>query len=216
MGRRNTSAATPQRQRSCLPANRELRMAIKGHTPKSFGVRRRLLEEYQAPLREIFSDMQEDNIFPTELEARENLQVTLLPRRRLDRQLRRGLVLGYEFGRAVAATRQEIHESAQNEMFVKLGRATVIKSRFVALTVESEALEKEYSTTCEVLGRFGVKGMMRDDQPPLHITLGESADFIAKKRQSEIEVVLNDVMPIGDYVALHDIAIYPDENAIDR
>lgn len=191
-------------------------MAIKGHTPKSFGVRRRLLEDYQAPLREIFSDLQEDNVFPADLEARDNLQVTLLPRRRLDRQLRRGLVLGYEFGRAVAATKQEIHESAQNEMFVKLGRATVIKSRFVALTVESEALEKEYATTCEVLGRFGVKGMMRDDQPPLHVTLGESADFIAKRKHAEIEMILNDVMPIGELVALHDIAIYPDEHSSNK
>lgn len=184
-------------------------MAIKGHMPKSFGIRRRFTEESETPIISLFKEMQDDGIVSSSVELRNHLQVTLLPRRRLDRQLKRGLVLGYEFGKAVAATQHEIKQSNHKGLEVKLGEIVVIKSKFIVHRIESPELQQELDATNKLLGKFGVKGANRNDQPPLHATLGETADFIARREQKYLEKELNEVMPVGEVAMLEDMEIYP-------
>jgi hypothetical protein len=183
-------------------------MAIKGDQHKSFGIRRALLPHEALPIIERFREMDEDGLLLNDIKRRESLHTTILPRRRLDRQLRRGIILGYEFSKTIAATKQEIQENAESRLVVQLGEIAVLKNRIIVHKIESEALQEEVDATCALLGRFGLKGLMRE-KTPLHITLGESDNLISQNNQRYIERSLDEVMPVGEFVTLDDLELYP-------
>jgi hypothetical protein len=180
----------------------------KDSTHKSFGIRRRFSTESAEPSIDLFTEMYNDGQLPAGIERRDSLHVTLLPRRRLDRQLRRGIILGYEFGKAVAATKQEIQDNTQTPPYAKLGEIAVLKNRIIVHKIESVELQKEVEDTFALLGRFGLKGMMKE-RLPLHATLGQTTDLISQANQKYLERTLNEIMPVGDEVILKELEIYP-------
>jgi hypothetical protein len=195
-------------------------MAIKGHAPKAFGLRRPFAEDSQEMLmgfaeKEITSGNSPlvllEEITGQEIIQRGRYTVNLLHRRKLDRQLKQGIVLGYEYGKKVAAAQHEIGQNTSSNIDAKLGEIVIIKSRMIAMRVESQRLEHDLSLTEQMLGRFGMHGLMKGNKPPLHVTVWETLDFIAQRKQKDIIQELNEVMPVGETVWLEDIEIYPND-----
>lgn len=170
MGRKVRADAS---QRTKRVSNRELRMAAKSEKPPAtFGIRRRLTFESQSPILSSFRNLLKDNEIPDTVIPRLTLHVTEMPKTKLDIQLSRGIVLGYEFGRRAVAIQHAIKEDSPDQVDVSLGDAAIFKGGALGYRVISEQLEEEYYGVREMVGRLGVKGTMRDVEP-LHVTCGD-------------------------------------------
>ncbi|MCA9301719.1 hypothetical protein KC974_04170, partial [Candidatus Saccharibacteria bacterium] len=145
MSRKNESRSHTQRSR--LVANQELKRAINAGSPESFGIRRRLDFEDEYSLLKDFNELLTDNDDMTEIiRPRTSLHVTVMRRRSLDAQLKRGLVVGYEFGKASARIKSDIQRSNNDYMEVEVIEPLFVKQgRAVALAVRSPELSTEYS-----------------------------------------------------------------------
>lgn len=209
MGRKNHSQQIPQRARNSLPADRELRMALKSNPPESFGVRRRLAYESARPLIDTFYELQESNDIPDNIIARTALHVTLLPRRKLDAQLRRGIVIGYEFGRKASALEYDLKERLPRQQEVQLGEVSFYNRRkYLGIQVESETLQQEHKAVLTRLGHLGLKGAFRD-VPALHISLGDVNGNLTRFEREHTREVLQTALPLDQNVLLDPIEFYP-------
>lgn len=170
MGRKSYRAVGPNQDRT--RARREVRMAAKSKTSETFGVRRRLSHDSQIPMIECFAGLIYDKQVPDTVAQRYSLHVTEMPKTNMDKQVQRGIVIGYELGRrAVAAKHQIVHNYPQ-QIDVRLGEANIFKGRHIGFRVESEEMEIEYAAVRQMVSELGIKGTMRDVEP-LHITMGE-------------------------------------------
>jgi hypothetical protein len=205
---RHQGAYAPQRSRHA--SNRELRMAAKSEAPETFGIRRCLTRESQVPILQIFRRLILDGEIPDTVVPRPSLHVTEMPKTKLDVQLRRGIVVGYEFGRKAAGIKHEIEEDFPRHLPIQLSDAAIFKHRNIGFRVESEALEIEYYGVREMMGRIGVKGTMRDVEP-LHVTCGETKSHLSKRELFRTLDVMTDLLADVD-----DITLSSDNLAITR
>lgn len=199
-------------QRTRFASNRELRMAVKAPRPKPFGVRMPLAYESEVILSEAFHTLQADGEIPEKVTPRTNLHVTLYPLRKLDAQLRRGLVIGYEFGKASAKIENNLKENCPKQLIVGIGQAAIIRDRYLAFRVESPELEGHYSSVRKALGALGVKGTMRDIEP-LHISVGDIEMRLSKYEKHRSTEVLNEFVANNpemlDHITLDPVEFYP-------
>lgn len=209
MGRKNRSQQILQRARNNLPADRELRMALKSSPPGSFGVRRRLSYDSARPLLDTFYELQGSNDIPDNIIARNALHVTLLPRRKLDSQLKRGIVIGYEFGRRASALENDLKDWSSPQQEVQLGDVLFYnKRKYVGIQVESEVLQREHREVLMRLGNLGLKGALKDI-PSLHISLGDVIGNLTRFEREHTQEVLQTALPLDQSVLLDPIEFYP-------
>lgn len=194
MGRKNHRGHAPQRSR--LVANREQIRAINGERPRPFGVRRQLTYETYKPLIDGFVELLDDaEDFATVVPRSRELHVTLMPMRELSSQLRRGLVLGYEFGRQTAAIENDLKKDPNKQLFVGLGRAAVIKNRYITVLIDNPTLEAEHKVVRTTLAEAGLKGALKHSEP-LHVTLGELAgrERLSHLKKSQLEGQVDEML----------------------
>lgn len=208
MGRRHHSGQVPQRSR--LVANRELNRALNAPRPKPFGIRRTLDFASQITLLETFKEVQDDGAVSERIERRRSLHVTEMPLRRLDSQLSRGLVIGYEFGRASAAIEHDLQDDFSKHIEARIGKVAFFKRHSLGVHIESEELEAEYLAVRTVMGRLGLKGALRDPVP-LHVSLGDElpGDQLNKYEKRDAIQVLEEMLPVGETVTLNPLEFYP-------
>lgn len=212
MGRKNYATQAPQRprawQRSALPANQELCRAIKGPRVKSFGIRRLLTEESTEKVLFPVQLMENDGMLPRGSEVRKKAHVTMLPRRKLDRQLRQGLVAGYEFGKSSARIRKEITPSAPPRPIpAVLGEIALFKGGNLGAYIESDELDYELGLISDLLGRIGLKGGIEE---PLHVSLITLDGRVRKSEREAVEADLAEVFPLGEEILVQPPMFYPE------
>jgi len=213
VSRKNKSNSHTQRSR--LVANQELKRAINVGPPESFGIRRRLDFEDEYSLLKDFSELLTDNDDMTEIiRPRASLHVTVMRRRSLDAQLKRGLVVGYEFGKASARIKSDIQRSNNDYMEVEVIEPLFVKQgRAVALAVRSPELSTEYSQVMKAMASVGLKGALRSEGFRPHVTLGESKRPFSRMEKSVILGAvskLSVVRSMDSKIVLSELEFYPD------
>ena len=213
MSRKNESRSHTQRSR--LVANQELKRAINAGSPESFGIRRRLDFEDEYSLLKDFNELLTDNDDMTEIiRPRASLHVTVMRRRSLDAQLKRGLVVGYEFGKASARIKSDIQRSNNDYMEVEVIEPLFVKQgRAVALAVRSPELSTEYSQVMKAMASVGLKGALRSEGFRPHVTLGESKRPFSRMEKSVILGAvskLSVVRSMDSKIVLSELEFYPD------
>lgn len=212
-------------QRTRKTSNRELRMAAKLGSPEPFGIRRRLTYESQEPILETFGKMVDDGIIPESVTPRRSLHVTEMPKTNIEKQLSRGIIIGYEFAKKRDRAQRDIKDEFSDRLVVRLGAAAIFKQGNLGFRIHSEQLEREYHDVREMIGRTGVKGTMRDVEP-LHLTLGDSRRHLRRldmfKAFDDMNAVLNadlseprflesDMLYFPKEVTLDPIEFYPND-----
>ena len=213
VSRKNKSNSHTQRSR--LVANQELKRAINVGPPESFGIRRRLDFEDEYSLLKDFSELLTDNDDMTEIiRPRASLHVTVMRRRSLDAQLKRGLVVGYEFGKASARIKSDIQRSNNDYMEVEVIEPLFVKQgRAVALAVRSPELSTEYRQVMKAMASIGLKGALRGEGFRPHITLGESKRPFSRIEKSVILGAVSElsvVCSMDSKIVLSELEFYPD------
>jgi len=204
-------------------ADREFRMAAKAERAEPFGVRRRLTFESQQPILETFQALIDDGVIDESIVPRTSLHVTEMPKINVSKQLSRGIVIGYEFGRKSVRARQDIRSAFPGQLTVRLGEAAIFKQGNIGYRVHSQELEEEYHDVRVMMGRIGVKGTMRDVEP-LHITCGNAPRGLRRTEIFRTIDVMNDllegevaggpaeqVLYVPEEVRLDPIEFYPGE-----
>ena len=186
---------------------REIRQAAKGERPEPFGIRRPLEEEAQERLKLPFEKLLRDNRIPDALVPRESLKNTLLRQRMLDKQLGRGIIIGYEFAKKQEEGKERVAQECTDNIVAELGEVVIINGRVVALELISDDLEHDHNVVADVFSSLGIVST-RAATIPLHVSLGESRDFMSKLVQGEVSRVVNDVMPVGETILLTGIEFY--------
>lgn len=208
MTRKNHKRGLPQRHRH--PVDRELLRAINAERPKPFGVRRLLDEESQLTLMDLFASMIDDRELPNVFVPRKRLHVTLMPESRVSRELYRGLVVGYEFGKKAKAIKSGLAQVHPEKIEADLGDSGIFRRRHVGYKILSPDLEREHRQTQIMMARAGIKGAFRDT-PPLHVTLGEiGVKKLSLPVREAIMESLDEFKPIMDAVVLKEVDFYPD------
>ncbi len=212
MARKTHVHTRPQRSRR--EANREFRRAVQAGSPQSFGIRRRLEREDDMSVRDNFYDLLLDNDQIAQLiEPRSRLHVTIMRRRELDGQLARGIVVGYEFGRAAQRIKSNIAESSSDAMDVTVVEPRIMNhGRAVVLAVQSEQLKDEVRAVMKAMASIGLKGALRKDGFRPHITLGESENPLTRIEKGAILETMSELFVIGESVELRRLEFYPDPN----
>lgn len=184
-------------------------MAIKADPPAAFGVRRQLAYTSAIPLLDRLYELQDSNDIPDNIRARDALHVTLLPKRKLDNQLRRGIVIGYEFGRKASALEHDLKERTPGQVEIQLGRVMMLsKNSHVGIQVKSETLEEEHRAVLSHLGNLGMRGALKDI-PALHVSLGDVEGKLTRFERNVTIDVLNETLPLDKAVMLDPIEFYP-------
>jgi hypothetical protein len=203
------------KQRSRLVANQELKRAIRAGTPESFGIRRKLDYDDEYRLRDDFKELLLDNEGMAEIiDPRESLHVTILRRRNLDSQLKRGLVVGYEFGKASARIQNEIQYDNTSRMIVEVTEPRIMKrGRAVVLAVQSPELDAEVREVMKAMASIGLKGALRNEGFKPHITLGESKRPFSRLEKTAILDTVSELSilhTLEKEVTLNRLEFYPD------
>lgn len=198
------------KQRSHLPANRELRRAISADRPKSFGIRRLVEEQMNNKFIATWDFLQDQGDIPENIEPRLETGVTLLPRSVLGKQLTQGLVLGYKLGNAQANLNRDMELAGKESTIeVKCGEVAMFHRRIVYIEIESEELRAERQRIFSILGNLGFRGAHRSLSKPLHVTLGESDKFVTKVEERHVVHTLNENLDNTGMIQLQEWQIYP-------
>lgn len=184
----NAQAARKNKQYS----RRELRVAAKAESFVPFGIRRRVAYESAAPIIEAFGALRDDGVIDERLEPRRALHVTEMPLTSIQKQVSRGIVVGYELGRRSVKEKQRITSVFSNPIDVTIGEADLFRGRHLGYRVHSEELEEEYRDIRLSLGGIGIKGTMRD-VVPLHLTCGTVQDHVRKSDLRRAIEAMNDL-----------------------
>ncbi len=196
-------------QRSNLaPSDKELRMALRSPRPKPFGIRRPFTKASQAPLLETILQLCNDEELPKYVKPREALYDTMLPLRRVDSQLTRGIIVGYKFAKQQREARDTIEKVCTDELVAVLGSAAVINSRTIGLVLISDDLSEEHLIVDTVMSEIGIH-KPKKHVFPMHVSLGNAPHFISNYDQEHIKKVLDANMPIGEEVSLLPLEFYP-------
>lgn len=202
-------------QRSRRVSDRELRMAAKSPPPTPFGIRRRLTYESSQPILQTVQVLIKDGMLPETIIPRNSLHVTEMPKTNIEKQLGRGIVIGYEFGRKRVAVKNSLKEDFSDQLVVSLGSAAIFKQGNLGYRVHSEELELEYYHVRKMMGRTGLKGTMRDVEP-LHITCGDSRKHLRKLDLYQAIDTMNEVLQGGmEEKASGEIMYIPKEVTLD-
>jgi hypothetical protein len=213
VSRKNKSKSHTQRSR--LVANQELKKAINAGSPESFGVRRRLDFDDEYNLLEDFNELLSDNDDVAEIvKARTSLHVTIMRRRSLDSQLKRGLVAGYEFGKASARIKSDIQSSNIDQMIVEAIEPRIMKrGRAVVLAVRSAELDTEVKQVMKAMAGIGLKGALRNEGFSPHVTLGESKRPFSRLEKNAILKTVSELSILhssDSKITLSELEFYPD------
>jgi hypothetical protein len=202
------------RQRSNLPADRELNRALSAHRPSSFGIRRRVEPDVADQLLGIMDTAYEEGILPETVVLRERPCVTLLPKRELGKQMAQGIVLGYKLGHAGAKFEHDqlLSNSTPNSLPVELGAVAVHNGHAVYVEVVSDRLDEEKRRMYEILASIGFKGSQRSLQKPHHITLGSSETRMGRIDEKRIAKALEEKIEPGLLIELMPWEPYPSED----
>lgn len=179
-------------------------MAANAESFVPFGVRRRVAYESAAPIIEAFRLLRDDGVIDERLEPRQVLHVTEMPLTSVQKQVSRGIVVGYELGKRSVKEKRRITSVFSKPVEVTLGEAELFKGRHLGYRVHSEELEEEYRDIRLSLGNIGIKGTMRD-VAPLHVTCCTADEHVRRSDLRRAIKVLNEIrtdesvgMGVGD------------------
>ncbi len=211
MGRKNQRPAGRRPQHSRASANQELRRAVQAGRPEPFGIRRYLAHEDDADIRDTFYDYLIDNEYLARLmQPRTRLHLTIMRKRELDSQLARGLVVGYEYGRASARIQHEIKESHPFLIQVTYKEPRIMKrGRALVLAVEGEDMMDEVRSTMRAMASIGLRGALRNDGFKPHITLAEAATPLSSVDKRELLSEVGELWKPGHVINLNPLEFYP-------
>ncbi len=204
MGRKTHRVEHPQRSR--LPANRELISALNKKPPLIYGIRRQMEFEAGRMLIDDFQKMVDDRTIPNNVVPRRSMHVTLMPRRSLDKQLQRGIVLGHKISKSQVW--EDLREEYSSPIDVRLGDVDIYKKRYLGMAIDSPDLEEEYASVLDAMTELGLKGAFRN-RTPLHVSLAEIALKTSRTERLGMVNELNDFLPIGRFVTLNGLDTYP-------
>jgi 2'-5' RNA ligase len=156
------------------------------------------------------TEYRQDEKIPETFVERESVHVTLMPERKLSKQLRRGIVLGYELGRNAVAAQTDLRHRFSNQIEVTAEGASIFKSRFLAIKIGGEQIEKEYAAVLETMARLGLHGAFKENTP-LHITIADLTDRPTRFERRYMNGLLNEIIPSGTSILLEPLMIYPDD-----
>lgn len=202
----------PPQRSNLAPANRELREAIKGPKPKPFGIRRPFHKESQDPLIKKFVELCLEGEIPEYVTPRTALYDTMLPKRRVDSQLTRGIMVGYKFANQQREAKHTLAQAYPNNIITILNSTTIINNQTIGLTLISEELELEHDIVDAVMGEIGVH-KPKKHQFPVHVSLGSAPHFISRFDEEIMTKVLDRELPIGEQVTLLPLEFYPKDEA---
>ncbi len=205
MGRKNGRRHAPQRSR--LVANRELRQAINGEAPQAFGIKRFLDHDSAQNLLFPLDLITKDHAWPEGVVARESLQVTLLHRKKVFDQMRRGLVFGHALSLASAEILHGLQEEAPRHIHCKLGKAALFQNNHFGLRIISNELELEREVVLDAMAGIGLKGAKRE-VPPLHITVADARLGLNKYERLDTIEMINTMIPEGQEIMLNQLQFY--------
>ncbi len=211
MSSRKNRQGTRRPQHNRLAANQELRRAVQAGKPEPFGIRRWVSYQDDIGIRDRFYDLLIDDDNLAELvHPRTKLQLTIMRKRQLDSQLARGLIVGYEYGKAQAQVKSQIQQTLAEGLEVQFVEPRVIKhGRALVMAVDSEDLRQEVRNTMKAMASIGLKGALRSDGFSPHITLGESDHPMTRLEKSRVIDATSEVLEKGATISLGSLDFYP-------
>lgn len=186
-------------------------MAVQAGKPEPFGIRRWVNYQDDIDIRNDFYDLLIDDDNLAELiHPRTKLQLTIMRKRQLDSQLARGLIVGYEYGKAQARVMSQIQQNLNEGLEVHFVEPRVIKhGRALVMAVEGEELRQEVRNTMKAMASIGLKGALRNDGFSPHITLGESNHPMTRLEKSRVIDATREVLEVGATISLGNLDFYP-------
>jgi hypothetical protein len=162
--------------------------------------------------------LQAEDDIPQTVELRDRLSVTLLSKRTVANQIRKGRQLAYDLGRTRALIERNSQCAERDEPVTVLrSEISVFEGRVIFARIMSPELDQEIDAIHEILGSVGLKGFAKKEKPFVpHMTLGvaEKGKRLSRTETKHVKSALEAGLP--DAITLEGWDVYSSDGSVEH